>query len=78
MAALSSRATPPQKVRVAVFGGAFDPPTKSRMEQAIRDNAAAAQGGGAGGAGTPGRAAAATPAKPTIALKMDFSGFGKK
>ena len=27
MAALSSRATPSQKVRVAVFGGAFDPPT---------------------------------------------------
>ena len=56
-------------------------PTKARMETALRDAAAAQQGGGK--PGTPGAARQASgglppsPSKPAIALKMDFSGFGK-
>jgi hypothetical protein len=52
------------------------------MESALRDAAAAAQQAG-GKPGTPGAArqasggVAAPAAKPAIALKMDFSGFGK-
>ena len=70
--ALGKRSTAEFKQAV----GAFDAATKTRMETAIRDNAAAAAGGGVGASpgqrGTPVQAA-----KPTIALKMDFSGFGK-
>ena len=73
--ALAKRATAEFKQAVAVF----DPAVKARMETAIRDNAAAAaQPVAAAGGGTPGRGAGTPAAKPSIALKMDFSSFGKK
>ncbi|KAL1520667.1 hypothetical protein AB1Y20_022238 [Prymnesium parvum] len=58
----------PNEFRSAV--GSFSPGTRSRMETALRESAAVTA--------QPAPGAINAPAAPKIALKMDFSGFGKK
>eukprot|EP00965_Chrysotila_dentata_P221096 6192190-Pleurochrysis_carterae.AAC.6 len=69
LTALAKRS--PADFRAAV--AAFSAETRSRMETALREAAAASQAGTALSSNQTEQAA-----KPKIALRMDFSSFGKK
>ena len=74
LTALAKRS--PEHFRAVV--GMFTPDTRTRMETALREAAAptAAPVASAGAGGVPNSPGVGAP--PKIALKMDFSAFGKK